>query len=91
MTFSHSKDRIYLEGENHKILAFVSFPDAGGGIVDVSHTYVDPSLRGQGMGDKLMLALIDELKRSGKKAKPTCHFAQLWFERHPGYASFLAE
>ncbi|MEA5002780.1 MAG: GNAT family N-acetyltransferase [Christensenella sp.] len=91
MTFSHSKDRIFLEGENHKVLAFVSFPPEGDGVVNAKHTYVDPSLRGQGVGDKLMLALIDELKKNGKKVKPTCPFVVKWFERHSEYASFLAE
>ncbi len=91
MTFLHSKDRIYLEGEDHKVLAFVSFPSVNDTIVDAKHTYVDPSLRGQGVGDQLMLALIDELKKSGKKVRATCPFVAKWFDRHTEYASFLAD
>ena len=85
MDFKHEKNRIYLENEDGNCIAEVTFPEMSGDKVNVNHTYVDRSLRGQGVADKLMTALALDLRKSNKKATATCSYAVDWFEKHPDF------
>ena len=75
--------------DNGKVLAEIDFPACGDGCVDICHTFVDDSLRGQGVAGKLMRACADELRRTGRKAVATCSYAAGWFEKHPEEADLL--
>lgn len=90
MDFIHESNRIYLNNEYGKAIAEVTFPDISNSEVNIDHTFVDGSLRGQGMASKLMKALVDDLKRNNKKAKATCSYAVEWFENHPEHRDVLA-
>jgi predicted GNAT family acetyltransferase len=90
MDFKYDKDRIYLENENGECIAEVTFPEIDEDKVNVNHTYVDKSLRGQGVADKLVTALIDELKKNNKKAVATCPYVVDWFEKHPEHKDVYA-
>jgi len=83
MDFKYESDRIYLENEEGKTVAEVTFPQISNEEVNINHTFVDSSLRGQGMAGKLMTALATDLKKNNKKAKATCSYAVEWFEKHP--------
>lgn len=85
MDFKYENDRIYLENENGECIAEVTFPKVGDNKVNVNHTYVDRSLRGQGIADKLLTELAKDLKKNNKKAVATCSYAVDWFENHPEY------
>ncbi|HAQ42056.1 MAG TPA: N-acetyltransferase [Clostridiales bacterium] len=85
MDFKHESDRIYLEDKDGKCVAEVTFPKVSENKVNVNHTYVDKTLRGQGMADKLLTALAKDLKKTNKKAVATCSYAIDWFEKHPEY------
>ena len=50
--------------------------------VEINHTFVDASLRGQGIAGKLMTELISELEKRISKRVPTCSYAVSWFEKH---------
>ena len=89
MSFIVSEEKIEYE-ENGKVLAEVCYPTQALGIVDIVHTFVDPSLRGRGMADKLMQHAADELRQSGRKAVPSCSYAAKWFNEHREYADILA-
>lgn len=85
MEFKHENNRIFLEDEKGKTIAEVTFPNVSENKVNVNHTYVDSSLRGQGVADKLLTALAQDLKEKNKKAVITCSYAVDWFEKHPEY------
>ena len=85
MDFKYEDNRIYLEDEKGKTIAEVTFPSVAENKVNVNHTYVDRSLRGQGVADKLLTALAQDLKKKNKKAVATCSYAVDWFEKHPEY------
>ena len=85
MDFNYSANRIFIENEEHKLLAEVLFPDAGEDTVDITHTFVDDSLRGQGIAGKLMEEVTSELGKNRKKVILTCPYAQKWFDKHPEY------
>ena len=83
MEFQKSEGRIFSLGENGKVLAEVTFPTVEDGVADINHTFVDESLRGQGIASKLLRAAAQEIRAQGKKAKLTCSYAVTWFEHHP--------
>ncbi len=87
MDFKYESNRIYLESENGECIAEVVFPNVSENEVNVTRTYVDKSLRGQGVADKLLSALIQDLKKNNKKAAASCScsYAVDWFEKHPEY------
>ncbi len=91
MEFQVETGRIWLPGEQGHTLAEVLYPAAGEGTVSITHTFVDDSLRGQGVAGKLMEAVAQELRRKDKKAKLTCSYAAGWFPKHPEYDDILAK
>ena len=58
MEFLVEEGRIYHQDERNTVLAEVTYCPVRAGVVDVDHTYVDPSLRGQGVAGRLMEALV---------------------------------
>ena len=91
MDFKRNENQIALYSETGALLAEITFPytDESHSAVEVDHTFVDASLRGQGIAEKLMIELADELKKRGLKAVPTCSYAVHWFEKHPEQAHLL--
>jgi predicted GNAT family acetyltransferase len=75
--------------EDGKVLAEVAYPPTGIGVVDICKTHVDESLRGQGMAAQLMERTVQELRRTCRKAVPTCSYAVKWFDEHPDSADIL--
>ncbi len=88
MEFQHEKERIYAQDASGKVIAEVTFPITDGTAV-IDHTFVDGSLRGQGVAGKLLAAAAAQLREQGLKAKPTCSYAVKWFEEHPENADLL--
>jgi len=91
MEWHTENNRVWIADENGKMIAEVTFPETGAGIVTIDHTFVDGSLRGQGIAEKLTRAAGAELRRTGRKALLTCAYAKAWFPKHPEYADILAE
>lgn len=86
MELNESEHRIFLTDKAGKTVAEVTFPAVSKGIVKINHTFVDDSLRGQGIACKLLLALAQTLRKKQMKAYPTCSYAIDWFSKHPEYA-----
>ena len=68
MTFTTENDRIFCRQEG-RVVAEVTFPQIRPGAVVIDHTWVDPSLRGQGAAGQLMQAVVDALRSDGRKAE----------------------
>lgn len=92
MEFKHYENEIVLFSETGDRLAEITFPytDDSKSCVNVDHTFVDQSLRGQGVAGKLMDELVHDLKDRDLKAVPTCSYAVNWFEKHPEHADLKA-
>lgn len=84
MEYAVEEDRIYAADESGKVLAEVTFPTTDGVSV-IDHTFVDPSLRGQGVADKLLRLAADTILKRGNKIAATCTYGVAWFARHPEY------
>lgn len=89
MEFIHNPNQIAVYGADAVLLAEVTFPSIDAHTVSVNHTFVDDSLRGQGIAGKLMQELVQELRDTDRKAVLTCSYAISWFQKHPQYSDVL--
>ena len=85
MDFITEKDRIYATDSSGKIIAEVTFPTEDG-VSTIDHTFVDPSLRGQGVAGKLVKLAADHILAEGNRIAAICSYAVAWFKRHPEYS-----
>ena len=89
MNYIIEDNRIYLENERNDVIAEVTFPMVEENVVTINHTYVDDSLRGQGIAGKLMELLVDKVKQENIKVIPTCSYAVNWLNKHPEYNELI--
>jgi predicted GNAT family acetyltransferase len=92
MDWKYEKGRIYSENEKGELMAEATYDTAENGELNIHHTYVNPSLRGQGVADKMMVAVAEYLRKEGKKAIATCSYADMWFKKNEeAYSDIIAE
>lgn len=84
MDFITGKDCIYATDPEGNVIAEVTFPTEDG-VSTIDHTFVDPSLRGEGIAGKLVKLAADKILAEGNKIAATCSYAVAWFKRHPEY------
>lgn len=82
MDFKLKKNSIYLENEDGKLLAEIEFEELENNRFNIYHTFVDSSLRGQGIASKLVEKAVQEIKNRGGKVEATCSYAKAWLEKH---------
>lgn len=73
-------------GERESHLFYI--PGASG-VVDFRNTWVDPSLRGQGVGEALVLAALRWARDEGIRVIPTCGFVGTVVRRHSEFEPLL--
>lgn len=91
MNFQQENGRIWAENEEGRLVAEITFPQVRRGVVNIDHTFVDSSLRGQGAAGKLAQAAADQIRARELKAVLTCSYAKKWFGEHPEQGDLLAE
>lgn len=89
MNFKQDENRIFLTDPEGKTIAEVRIPEKEPGVRDIERTFVDDSLRGQGIADQLLHAVVDRLQQEGKKAIPSCSYAVKWFGNHPEHENLV--
>ena len=70
------ENRIYLLGENWNILAEIDFEKVDEKTYNISRTFVDDSLRGQGIGSELVEKTITYLTSKWYKVSATCSYVK---------------
>lgn len=74
-----------------EVLATLSFKQCGEDMVEIDHTFVHDSLRGQGIASKLMQHAAEELRRRKVLVLPTCSYAAKWLFEHDEYSDLLRD
>ncbi|MEA4920044.1 MAG: GNAT family N-acetyltransferase [Clostridiaceae bacterium] len=88
MIFKHEIGCVFAEdAEGNRIAEATFTTDNGAAIID--NTFVDPSLRGQGIAGKLMQATAEHIRSLGLKVQPVCSYAVKWFSEHSEYQDLL--
>jgi uncharacterized protein len=60
------------------------------GTILLVHTEVDPAFAGQGLGERLVAAVLADLRARGLKLVPLCPFVRAYLRRHPDQADLVA-
>lgn len=57
-----------------------------GDTVVLPHTEIAPDRRGEGLGDALVAAALDDIRSSGRTVVPACWFVVQFLDDHPEFA-----
>ncbi len=89
MNYIYEVDRIYSVNEQNQLLAEINFPARDETRVDITHVYVDESLRGQGIASHLMVLAYDYIKSKGLKIVAKCPYAISWFKKNEDHQDIV--
>lgn len=81
MEFTKGGNRFYKE-EKEKLIAEITYVPQGEQVA-VDHTFVDPSLRGQGIAEQLVDRVVEEMEKENKKIVAVCPYVVELFKRKP--------
>ena len=82
---AESRFEIAVEGELAGYLAY----HVGDGTIDLQHTVVIPSFRGQGLAGMLAERAFEDARAQGLKVIPSCPFVAGWVPDHPEVQDLL--
>jgi len=60
-----------------------------GELITFTHTEIDPSFEGKGLGGVLVREALDDVRGRGLTVLPLCPFVKGWIERHPDYIDLV--
>lgn len=81
MKYIFESNRIFYQDDD-KLLAEITFPETQKGVFCIDHTFVDSSLRGQGIANKLVKMAIQEIQKQKGTVTATCSYAKEWLDKH---------
>lgn len=85
-----SRGEFYIEDNNRQI-ALMTYRESGRGVITIDHTEVDPSHRGEGLGEDLVEAGVKFARENSLKIVPSCPFAKKVIDEKPEFQDVLAE
>ena len=59
------------------------------GTVAFTHTVIDPSFEGRGLGSVLARGALDATRKAGRAVLPFCPFIRGYIQRHPAYLDLV--
>lgn len=77
-----SKGAFFVRKDGQRV-AEMTYSRTNPSLIIIDHTDVDPSLSGQGVGRKLLDALVAWVRAAGIKVVPLCPFAKAQFGKDP--------
>lgn len=89
MDIKRGKSKFYIGESESNFTAHITFKNGGNNIIIIDHTFVDPSLRGQGVAQLLMDAVVQMAREEQLKIVPVCSYAVVAFQRHKEYQDVL--
>lgn len=90
----HQKDGdhrgAFVVEKNGKRLAEMTYTMAGAELLIIDHTDVSDTLRGQGVGRRLLDALVAYVREAKLKVVPLCPYAKSVFDKDPSIGDVLS-
>lgn len=72
-----------------RLVAIADFRVAGDTVV-FPHTEVVPDMRGQGVGQELVRAALDDVRSGGRRVRALCWYVRQFLEEHEEYGDLVA-
>ena len=83
MEYIIEQNRIYAKSKDGKVVAEIDFEKVDENTYNIYHTFVDESLRGQGIANELVTRAYKEITEVRKaKVTATCSYASKWLEKN---------
>ncbi|MBJ7688076.1 N-acetyltransferase [Weissella confusa] len=91
MEFTKEPGRLFHEtaGELDAEILFPAIND--GQTWSIDHTYVNPSLRGQGIAGQMLAEVVAMAEEAGVTLRPVCSYARKAFFMNPEYQKIQAK
>lgn len=84
MTIQHTEEGSkgsFAISEENKTIAAMTYSKAGDDKIIIDHTEVSEDYKGQGLGKKLLLAVVDYVRENSIKVIPLCPYAKSVFDK----------
>ena len=91
MQISRENNALVYRNENGETLAEITWQTLDATTINANHTYVAPSLRGQGVAAQLLDAQVALAKAEGWKIHATCSYVARQFAASEKYADIQAK
>lgn len=91
LTIQKGTNAFYVGESQENATAIIHFKPSKDGEIIANSTFVDPSLRGQGVAKKLLDRLVDYARENNVKIRPTCSYVVDAFERFDAYDDVKVE
>jgi uncharacterized protein len=90
VTVTRNGDRRRFEASTGRtgVAGFIDYQETSE-LVVLTHTEVDPSFEGRGVGSALARAALDDIRERRLKALVICPFILSWLRRHREYVDVL--
>jgi uncharacterized protein len=82
-----SPARFELNVDGH--IAFANYRNIDG-VIAITHTEVPSALRERGIGARLVLEMLREIRAQNLKVRPLCSFARFVIAQHPEFGDLVA-
>ncbi len=89
MEIKRGNGKFYIGESEKDFIAHITFKNGGNHVIIVDHTFVDPSLRGQGVAALLMDKVVQMAREENLKVVPVCSYAVVAFKRNVEYQDVL--
>jgi predicted GNAT family acetyltransferase len=66
-------------------IAYITYRQLDGRILELDHTYVPREFRGSGIASQLTVHALEHARERGCLVAPSCPFVAAYIERHPEY------
>lgn len=83
--FKFGNNKIYLTDDNGKEVAVITYFYQEEDVIAVDYTFVDESLRGQGIARELVEEVVSFARKNNLKIVPLCPYVVKVFERGNEY------
>lgn len=83
------KDQFYIGENETNFLAEAAFKHRDNGVIVLYHTFVDDSLRGQGIAKILVDKVVEYARENNLKIIPTCSYASKVLNKDASYDDVL--
>lgn len=81
--FTKEGTSFVLHNDEGKTIAEIHYTETDENYVVADHTFVDDSLRGQGIAEQLLDKLVEEMEKEHKTIYATCSFVIWKFQKNP--------